>query len=56
VEQTLPVHSAQLLGYLRATRLEYGLLINFGGTRFFIKRYAYTQKIPTLDSCFRTGL
>jgi len=56
VEQTLSVHSAQLLGYLRATKLEYGLLINFGGARFYIKRYAYTQKNPSLDPCFRTGL
>lgn len=32
-------HVAQLLGYLRATRKEYGLLINFGAPIFSIKRY-----------------
>jgi GxxExxY protein len=29
VEKILPVHEAQLLGYLRMTRKELGLLINF---------------------------
>jgi len=32
-------HIAQLLGYLRASRLEHGLLINFGGPRLEIKKY-----------------
>lgn len=36
-----PEHSAQLLGYLRAARLEHGLLINFGSYRFQIKKYAF---------------
>ena len=31
-------HVAQLLGYLRASRLEHGLLINFGGPRLQIKK------------------
>lgn len=31
-------HVAQLLGYLRATKLEHGLLINFGGPRLQIKK------------------
>jgi GxxExxY protein len=34
-----PCHVAQLLGYLRATGFNYGLLINFGAPRFCIKRY-----------------
>ena len=29
VEKILPVHEAQLLGYLRMTRKKLGLLINF---------------------------
>jgi GxxExxY protein len=32
-------HAAQLLGYLRACRIEHGLLINFGAPRFQIKKY-----------------
>jgi GxxExxY protein len=32
-------HIAQLLGYLRASRIEYGLLINFGASKLFIKKY-----------------
>ena len=32
-------HITQLLGYLRATRIEHGLLINFGGPKLQIKKY-----------------
>lgn len=32
------VHSAQLLNYLRAYRLEVGLLLNFGSSRLTFKR------------------
>ena len=36
-------HFAQLLGYLRASRIEHGLLINFGGPRLQIKKYILTR-------------
>lgn len=32
-------HIAQLFGYLRASRLEHGLLINFGAQRLQINKY-----------------
>ena len=32
-------HTAQLLGYLRATNIEHGLLINFGAPKFQIRKY-----------------
>jgi GxxExxY protein len=32
-------HTAQLLGYLRASRIEHGLLINFGAAKLQIKKY-----------------
>ena len=35
-------HLAQLLGYLRAARIEHGLLINFGGPKLEIKKYILT--------------
>lgn len=35
-------HTAQLLGYLRATRIQHGLLINFGGPKLEIKKYVLT--------------
>jgi GxxExxY protein len=32
-------HVAQLLGYLRSSRVEHGLLINFGAPKLQIKKY-----------------
>jgi GxxExxY protein len=37
-------HIAQLLGYLRASRIEHGLLINFGAPKLQIKKYALSDK------------
>ena len=42
-----PEHTAQLLGYLKATRIEHGLLINFGTYHFEIKKYVLSQNPPT---------
>jgi len=36
-------HTAQLLGYLRSSRLEHGLLINFGAPRLQIKKYVMSR-------------
>ena len=36
-------HTAQLLGYLRASRLEHGLLINFGCPRLEIRKFALSD-------------
>ncbi len=36
-------HTAQLLGYLRASRIEHGLLINFGTTKLEIKKYVFSN-------------
>ena len=35
-------HVAQILGYLRASRNEHGLLINFGTAKYQIKKYIWT--------------
>ena len=37
-------HVAQLLGYLTSSRIETGLLINFGASKLYIKKYLMTQK------------
>ena len=37
------VHEAQVLNYLKAYRLEVGLLLNFGSTSLEIKRLVLTQ-------------
>ncbi|HTZ21553.1 MAG TPA: GxxExxY protein [Opitutaceae bacterium] len=36
-------HVAQLLGYLRASHLEHGLLINFGAPKLEIRKYALSD-------------
>ena len=36
-------HVAQVLGYLRASRIEHGLLMNFGARKFEIRKYALSQ-------------
>ena len=36
-------HVAQLLGYLRACRIENGLLINFGAPKLQIRKFILTQ-------------
>jgi GxxExxY protein len=37
-------HTAQLLGYLKSSRVEHGLLINFGSYKFQIKKYVMSRK------------
>ena len=36
-------HTAQTLGYLRASRIEHGLLVNFGAPKFEIRKYVLSQ-------------
>ena len=40
-------HVAQVLGYLRASRIEHGLLINFGAGKFYIKKYIMNDAIES---------
>ena len=37
-------HIAQLLGYLKSSRIETGLLINFGAPKLYIKKFLLTQE------------
>ena len=36
-----PEHEAQLIGYLKSSRIQHGLLLNFGSYRFQIRKYAW---------------
>jgi len=36
------IHVAQLLGYLKSSRVETGLLINFGAAKLHVKKYLMT--------------
>jgi GxxExxY protein len=42
-------HVAQILGYLKSTRLEHGLLINFGSYKFQIKKYVRSEHPPIVE-------
>jgi GxxExxY protein len=42
VRCVLDEHVAQILGYLKSARIETGLLINFGGTKLYVKKYLMT--------------
>jgi len=39
-----PEHEAQILGYLKSTRIEHGLLINFGSYKFEIRKFAWSAR------------
>lgn len=39
VKTLVPEHTAQLLGYMRGTKIEHGLLINFGAPKLQIRKY-----------------
>lgn len=39
VRATSDEHIAQLLGYLKSSRIETGLLINFGAAKLHVKKY-----------------
>jgi GxxExxY protein len=41
-------HVAQLLGYLRASKIEHGLLINFGAPTLQIRKFALSQLDPMI--------
>ena len=40
-----PEHEAQVIGYLKSTRLEHGLLINFGSYKFEIRKFAWSEEM-----------
>ncbi len=43
VKSLAPEHEAQILGYLKSSRLEHGLLINFGSYKFQIRKFAWNH-------------
>ncbi len=40
-----PEHEAQIIGYLKSSRLEHGLLINFGSYKFEIRKFAWSEQL-----------
>lgn len=48
VKAIINEHVAQLLGYLRSARVEHGLLINFGGAKFEIRKFAISDWLRNL--------
>ena len=48
-------HVAQMLGYLRSAKREHGVLMNFGGHRFQIRKYTMSQESLDLWTDFRSS-
>ena len=44
VKSVADEHVAQILGYLKSSRIETGLLINFGAAKLHVKKYLMTQE------------
>ncbi len=42
-------HVAQLLGYLRSSRMEHGALLNFGASRFQIRKLGMTEAFHSTE-------
>lgn len=42
-----PEHEAQILGYLKSSRVEDGLLINFGSYKFEIRKFAWSEAVQS---------
>jgi GxxExxY protein len=38
-------HTAQLLGYLRGSRIEHGLLINFGSSKLEVRKFVLSDAV-----------
>ena len=48
----IPEHTAQILGYMRATEMHHGMLINFGAPRLQVRKYILQNR---LNICFAPG-
>ena len=46
VSTLLPAHMAQCLNYLKAMKIEYGLIINFGAEKFQCRKLALSRDKP----------
>ena len=46
-------HVAQILGYLRSSGIEHGLLINFGAPKFFIKKYILSRNPSVVQATMK---
>jgi GxxExxY protein len=52
VKAVVDEHVAQILGYLRSSRMETGLLVNFGAPVLQVKKYLMTDTPPKLVENF----
>ncbi|HLB32803.1 MAG: hypothetical protein A3F67_07475 [Verrucomicrobia bacterium RIFCSPHIGHO2_12_FULL_41_10] len=43
-QQLTDIHTAQVLSYLKSTKIKDALLINFGSYQFQIRKFAWSQK------------
>jgi GxxExxY protein len=43
VRTLIPEHEAQILGYLKSSHMQHGLLINFGSFKFQVRKFIWTS-------------
>jgi GxxExxY protein len=52
VRQLADEHTAQVLGYLRVSRVEHGMLVNFGAPIIQFKKFIFSEDYdPSTPSC-----
>ena len=56
VSQILPEHRSQLFNYLRITKLQYGILVNYGEDHFHAERYVYDEETGRYELLTKTNL
>ncbi|MBI2926344.1 MAG: GxxExxY protein [Verrucomicrobia bacterium] len=49
IKELTDEHVAQVLGYMRASRIEHALLINFGGSRLEVRKYILNDAFRAQD-------
>lgn len=54
VRELVPEHVAQLIGYLRATGIEHGLLINFGAPTLALRKLVLSRLSGSYDNVSKT--
>ena len=56
VSQNIPEHRSQLFNYLRITKLQYGIIVNYGEDHFHAERYVYDKETKHYELLTKANL